>query len=74
MIFMLGLIIWISIISVVCIAEAIAIVLMLYKKKKDDNGHFIDLKFCEIENSIVKIKEEIEDINSSLTVLSNRKK
>ena len=71
---MLGLIIWLSIISIICIVETTIIIILLCKLKKEDNNHFIDLKFCELENSIKQTNNKVEDLESSISILSARKK
>ena len=62
---MLGLIIWLSVISTICVAETTLIVILLCKQKKQNNSHTIDLKFCELEDLIRKTDEKIESLNSS---------
>lgn len=71
---MLGLIIWLSIVSVICIVETVLIVILLSKQKKQEDNHFIDLKFCDLESSIQKAEEKIDDLNSAISILSTRKK
>lgn len=63
---MLGLIIWLSVVSVICIVEAVTIVILLCKQKNQNNNRFIDLKFSELEDSIKKSNEEIEDLKCSM--------
>ena len=70
---MLGLIIWLSILSAICILETTVIVIYICKKKKQDDNHYIDLKFCEIESSIKNTNEELEDLKSAIARLSSRK-
>ena len=70
---MLGLIIWLSILSVICILETTIIVIYICKKKKQDDNHYIDLKFCEIESSIKNTNKELEDLKSAIARLSSRK-
>jgi cell division protein FtsL len=70
---MLGLIIWLAILSVICILETTIIVIYICKKKKQDDNHYIDLKFCEIESSIKNTNKELEDLKSAIARLSSRK-
>ena len=70
---MLGLIIWLAILSVICILETTIIVIYICKKKKQDDNHYLDLKFCEIESSIKNTNKELEDLKSAIARLSSRK-
>lgn len=70
---MLGLIIWLSVLSVICILETTIIVIYICKKKKQDDNHYIDLKFCEIDSSIKNTNKELEDLKSAIARLSSRK-
>ena len=71
---MLGLIIWLSVLSVICVGETTLIVICILKKKKQEDNHFVDLKFCELENAINQTNNKVEDLESSISILSARKK
>lgn len=71
---MLGLIIWLSVLSAICIVETTLIVIYILKKKKQEDNHFVDLKFCELENSIKQTNNKVEDLESSISILLARKK
>lgn len=71
---MLGLIIWLSVLSIICSVEAVIILILVYKQKKQDDNHFVDLKICELENSIKQTNNKVEDLESSISILSARKK
>lgn len=71
---MLGLIIWLSVLSVICVVETTLIVICILKKKKQEDNHFVDLKFCELENAIKQTNNKVEDLESSISILSARKK